>query len=64
MAVLLSLIVVMGLRYSEYSTKLIFELVDGLWRDHAIEACQLVAEGDECIVRVVRCWGSHHPRYA
>ena len=55
MAVLLSLIVVMGLRYSEYSAELVFELVDGLRRDHAVEACQFVAEGDECIVRAVRC---------
>jgi hypothetical protein len=55
MAVLLSLIIVMGLRYSEYSAELVFELVDGLRRDHTVEACQLVVEGDECIVRVVRC---------
>jgi hypothetical protein len=54
MAVILSLIVVMGLRHSEYSAELVFELVNGLWRDDTIEACQLVAEGDECIVRVVR----------
>ncbi len=39
MAVLLSLIVVMGLRHGEYSTELVFELVDGLRCDHAIEAC-------------------------
>ena len=55
MALLLSLFVVVGLRHSEYSAKLIFELVDGLRRDHSIEACQFVAEGDECIVRAVRC---------
>jgi hypothetical protein len=55
MAVLLSLIVVMGLRHSEYSAKLVFELVDGLRHDHAVEVCQLVAEGDVCIVRVERC---------
>ena len=55
MAVLLSLIVVMGLRHGEYTAELVFELVDSLRRDHAVEACQLVAEGDEGIVRVVRC---------
>jgi hypothetical protein len=60
----LSLIVVMGLRYSEYSAELVFELVKGLRRDHAVEVCQLVAEGDECIVRIVRCLGSHCPDYA
>ncbi len=52
MAVLLSLIVVMGLCYSEYSAELVFELVDGLRRDQAVEAWQLVVEGDECMVRV------------
>ena len=50
-----ALIVVMGLRHSEYSAELVFELVDNLRRDHAVEACQLIAEGDECIVRVMRC---------
>jgi hypothetical protein len=55
MAVLLSLFVVAGLRHGEYSAELVFELVDGLRHDHAVELCQLVAEGDECIVRVVRC---------
>ena len=43
----------MGLRHGEYSAELVFELVDGLRRDHAVEACQLVTEGDECIVRIV-----------
>jgi hypothetical protein len=55
MAVLLSLTLVMGLRHSDYSAKLVFKLVDGLRRDHAVEACQLITEGDECIVRVVPC---------
>ena len=55
MAVLLSLFVVVGLRHGEYSAELVFELVDGLRRDHAVEACQFVVEGDECIVRAVRC---------
>jgi hypothetical protein len=31
----------------EYPTELIFELVDGLWSDQAIEACQFVSEGDQ-----------------
>ncbi len=53
MAVLLSLFVVMSLPHGEYSAELVFELVDSLQRDHAVEACQLVMEGDECIVRVV-----------
>ena len=55
LAVLLSLFAVMGLRHGEYSTELVFELVDGLRRDHAVEACQLVMEGDECIIRIVQC---------
>ncbi len=55
MAVLLSLFVVVGLRHGEYSAELVFELVDGLRRDHAVEACQFVAEGDECIVCTVQC---------
>ena len=46
MAILLSLIVVVGLCHGEDSAELIFELVDGLWRDHSIEACQFVAEVD------------------
>ena len=37
------------------TSDVVFELVDGLRRDHAVEACQFVAEGDECIVRAVRC---------
>ena len=52
---LLRSLVVVGLRRGEYSAKLVFELVNGLRCDHAIEACQFVAEGDECIVRAVRC---------
>jgi len=59
MAILLSLFVVMGLRHGEYSAELVFKLVDGLRRDHAVKACQLVTEGDECIVRVVRCCRRH-----
>jgi hypothetical protein len=55
MAVLLSLFVVVGLRHGEYPSELVFELVDGLRRDHAVEVCQFVAEGDECMVRAVRC---------
>ncbi len=55
MAVLLSLFIVMGLHHGEYSAKLVFELVDGLRRDPAVEACQLVTEGDECIVCIVGC---------
>ncbi len=45
-AVFLTLVVVVGLRHSEDSAELIFELVDCLRCDHAIEACQFVAEVD------------------
>ncbi len=38
MAVLLSLSVVIGLCHSKNSAKLVPELVNGLWVDHAIEA--------------------------
>ena len=46
MAVFLTLVVVVGLRHSEDTAELIFELVNGLRRDHAVEACQFVAEVD------------------
>jgi hypothetical protein len=46
MAVFLTLVVVVGLRHSEDTAELIFELVDGLRRDHAVEACQFVVEVD------------------
>jgi hypothetical protein len=31
-------------------SELIFELVDGFWRDHAIDACQFVSEGDQRVI--------------
>ena len=45
MAVLMSLFVVMGFRHSEYTAEFVFELVNGLRHDHAVQASQLVAEG-------------------
>ncbi len=48
----LTLLVVVRFCNCEYSAKLIFKSVDGLWGDHAIEACRFVAEGDQ---RVVGC---------
>ncbi len=53
MAVLLSLSVVMGLCHGEDSTKRVLKFVDGLWSDHAVEACQFVPKVDECVVRFV-----------
>ena len=35
----------------EYYVELVFELVDGLWSDHAVDACQFVSEGDQRVVR-------------
>ncbi len=49
-AVLLALGVVVGFCDREYSTELVFELVDGLWSDHAVDACQFVSEGDQRVV--------------
>ena len=45
-AIFLAVLVVVGLRDGEYSAELVFELVDGLRRDHAVEACQFVVEVD------------------
>ncbi len=45
----------------EYSAELIFELVDGLWSDHAVEACQFVLEGDQRVVCPI-AFGRHHAR--
>ena len=53
MTVLLALYVVVGFCDREYSAELIFELVDGLWSDHAVEPCQFVSEGDQCVVRPI-----------
>ncbi len=53
MAVLLSLIAVMGLHHGEDSTELILEFVNGLRCDYAIEACEFVLEGDKCVVRIM-----------
>ena len=52
MAVLVSLGVVVGFCHSEYSANCILEFVDDLWGDRAVEACQLVVEADEHVVRV------------
>ncbi len=46
MAVFLTVGIVVGLCHGEDSAKLVFELVDGLWHDHAVETCQFVAEVD------------------
>ncbi len=45
----------------EYPAELIFELVDGLWSDHAFEACQFFLEGDQRVVRPI-AFGRHHAR--
>ena len=58
-AVLLALHVVMGFCNREYSTKLIFELVDGLWSDHAIEPGQFVSEGIQRIICLIACGRCH-----
>ena len=52
MAILLSLGVVVGFCHGEYSANLVLEFVDGLWGDCTVEACQLVAEADEHVVRI------------
>ncbi len=46
-SVLLALFVMVGFCDREYSAQLIFELVDGLRGDHAVDACQLVVEGEQ-----------------
>ena len=59
-AVLLALIVMVGFCDHEYPTELIFKLVDSLWGDHAVEACQFVPEGDQRVVHPTvfgRCHG-------
>jgi hypothetical protein len=45
-AIFLAVLVVVGLRDGEYSAELVFEIVDVLWCDHTVEACQFVAEVD------------------
>ena len=51
-SVLLAMFIMVGFCDRDYSAQVIFELVNGLWGDQAVEACQLVAEGDQ---RAVRC---------
>ncbi len=43
----------------EYPTEPIFEHVNGLWSDHAVEACQFVLEGDQRVVRSI-AFGRRH----
>lgn len=51
-----------GICDREYLAELIFELVsNGLQSDHAIEACQLVAEGDQCVVHSITFGCCHSP---
>ncbi len=45
-SIFLTLLVVVHFCNHEDPAKLIFESVNGLQDDHAIEACQFVAEGD------------------
>ncbi len=45
----------------EYPTELIFELVEGLWSDHVVEACQIVSEGDLHVVHPI-AFGRCHVR--
>ena len=59
MTVLLALDVVVGFCNREDPAELIFELVDGLWSDHAVEACQFVSEGDQRVVRSI-AFGRRH----
>jgi hypothetical protein len=60
-AVHLALFIVVGFCDREYPAELIFELVDGLWSDHAVEACQFVSEGDQRVVRPI-AFGRCHAR--
>ena len=53
MAIFLSVGIVMSLCHGEDSAELVFELIDGLRRDHAVEACQFVAEVDESVIRIM-----------
>ena len=56
----LALIVLVGFCDREYSAEPVFQLVNGLWSDHAIEACQFVSEGDQrvvCPIAFGRCHG-------
>jgi len=47
------LFIMVGFCDSENPAELIFELVDGLWSDHAIDAWQFVLEGDQHVVRSI-----------
>ncbi len=55
MAVLLSLIVVMGLHHDEDSVKLVLEFVNGLQGEHVVEACQFIPKVDEPVIHFVQC---------
>jgi len=46
LAIFLAFFVVVGLCHGENAANLIFKLIDGLRRDHAIGACQFVMEVD------------------
>ncbi len=55
----LPLLIVVHFCNHEYSAKLIFESVDGLWGDHAVEACQFVAKRNQHVVGLIAFEGCH-----
>ncbi len=58
-SIFLTLLIVVHFSDREDHAKLIFESVDGLRSDHALEACQFVAEGDQRDVGCIAFGGCH-----
>jgi hypothetical protein len=58
-SIFLTLLVVVCFCDHEDPAKPIFESVDGLRGDHAIEASQFVAEGEQCVVGHIAFGGCH-----
>ncbi len=55
----LTLLVVVCFCNCEDFAELIFDSVNGLWGDHAVEACQFVAEGGQRVAGCISFGGCH-----
>ena len=58
-SIFLTLLIVVCFCNREDPAKLIFESVNGLRGDHAVEACQFVSEGDQRVVGCIAFGGCH-----
>ncbi len=59
MSIFLTLLIAVCFCNREDPAELIFESVDGLRGDHAVEACQFVTEGDQHVIGRIAFGGCH-----